>query len=383
MGSVPLKYMGSKRSMLRNGLGDVLAAEAEAAPRIVDLFCGAGSVSWFAATELGKVVRACDLQLYAVTLVNAVVRRTSVTGVRHLEETWICKAKRSRARLDGWREAKDLDSREHEVLSWRRDAQALCSESVSARSVVSKYYGGHYFSPTQALSLDALRRSLPKRKGQRELCLAATIIAASKCVAAPGHTAQPFKPTSGGSKYLEEAWRRDPFHYAREALRMLAAMHARVLGNATVWDANRMAGWVRHDDLVFVDPPYSDVQYSRFYHVLETIARGSCSPVDGVGRYPPQRERPVSAYSRKTESKAALRSLLTKLAEKECKVIVTFPDTVCSNGLSGDDIAEVAAQMFRIRRRSIQSRFSTLGGSSENRGGRLERSELMLILESY
>ena len=377
-----MKYMGSKRSMLRNGLGEILAAESKTTSRVVDLFCGAGSVSWFAATELGKVVRACDLQLYAVTLVNAVVRRTSATDGRRLAETWLSRARRSRARLAGWRDARQLDTGGHDTPVWRREAQILCAEAVCESSVVSRRYGGHYFSPTQALALDAMRRSLPEKRGQRELCLAATIIAASQCVAAPGHTAQPFKATTGGSKYLAEAWSRDPFRYAKQALTMLCTLHSLELGLATVWDANRMADWVKDDDLVFVDPPYSDVQYSRFYHVLETIARGSCSTVDGIGRYPPQWERPVSAYSRRTESMAALRSLFAKLANKGCKVIVTFPDAKCSNGLSGGDIARVAAQRFRVRRHSVRTRFSTLGGTLESRGGRLDRSELILILEA-
>ena len=46
-----MKYMGSKRTMLLNGLGTLLKAEMPKHDRVVDLFCGAGSVSWFAAVE--------------------------------------------------------------------------------------------------------------------------------------------------------------------------------------------------------------------------------------------------------------------------------------------------------------------------------------------
>ncbi|MCB9133375.1 MAG: DNA adenine methylase [Anaerolineales bacterium] len=34
----------------------------------------------------------------------------------------------------------------------------------------------------------------------------------------------------------------------------------------------QIAATLNNNDLVFVDPPYSSVQYSRFYHVLETVA---------------------------------------------------------------------------------------------------------------
>ena len=80
-----MKYMGSKRWMLKNGLGDILRREAEPASRVVDLFCGGSSVSWFVATELKKPVIACDLQQYATTLASAVVKRkpSLPTSLRH------------------------------------------------------------------------------------------------------------------------------------------------------------------------------------------------------------------------------------------------------------------------------------------------------------
>ena len=63
-----MKYMGSKRVMLQDGLGEILRTEAESAARVVDLFCGSGVVSWFVATTLAKPVLACDLQRFATTL---------------------------------------------------------------------------------------------------------------------------------------------------------------------------------------------------------------------------------------------------------------------------------------------------------------------------
>ena len=96
------------------------------------------------------------------------------------------------------------------------------------------------------------------------------------------------------------------------------------------------------DDLVIVDPPYSSVQYSRFYHVLETIARGTCGPVSGQGRYPAINERPQSSWSNKGTSQFALKMLLEKLSVTGCTVIFTFPSSETSNGLSGNAIIETS-----------------------------------------
>ena len=377
-----MKYMGSKRGMLQNGLGDLLRGEAGLASRVVDLFCGGASVSWFAATDLKKPVIACDLQQYAATLAGSVVKRKKPTNASSVNELWLCRAAQARPRLKGWRLARELDAAALCTESWRRSAQELCSSDAAAKaSLIWRCYGGHYFSPTQALSFDAMLLALPDEDELRELCLAATIISASNCVAAPGHTAQPFKATPTAARYLREAWLRDPFHYARVALKGLCPLHAVNPGTAIVGDANQIARKLKPDDIVFVDPPYSGVQYSRFYHVLETIARGTCGEITGVGRCPPLQERPNSRYSRKGGSTQAIEDLLCILAANGCTVVLTFPQTECSNGLSGDGVEEMARQLFHVRRRSVKTRFSTLGGNTMNRTARKTSDELMLVLK--
>ena len=99
----------------------------------------------------------------------------------------------------------------------------------------------------------------------------------------------------------------------KKAVTKLISLKALSLGNAALGDANIVASEVRTSDLVFVDPPYSGVQYSRFYHVLETIARGSCEKVEGEGRYPPYSERPNSTYSRKSSALESIINLLQSL----------------------------------------------------------------------
>ena len=381
LGCGPMKYMGSKRAMLKNGLGEILIEEARSASRIVDLFCGAGSVSWFAAAKLRKQVIACDLQRYATVLAGAVVKRTR-PAKSQIVQRWLTRAIRIRSRLGGWHDAELLDANEECIRTWREASQELCaSQTVPRSAVICRSYGGHYFSPTQALTLDAMRRALPFGR-HRELCLAATIIAASCCAAAPGHTAQPFKATQSAARHLREAWLRDPFHYAKKALKELGPIYAVRRGKTFVNDANQIAANLRSNDIVFVDPPYSAVQYSRFYHVLETIARGSCSEVAGVGRYPPPSERPNSLYSRKGTSEKAISELLQSLAAHGCTVILTFPKSECSNGLSGEKIEDFARELFHVKRRSVTTRFSTLGGNSVNRTARSPSRELMLVLRS-
>jgi adenine-specific DNA-methyltransferase len=375
-----MKYMGSKRTMLLNGLGDLLVSEAKNHDRVVDLFCGASSVAWFAARQCRKPVLAVDLQTYATALAGAVIKRANPIDPKELEENWVKPARAFRSGLRHWSAAEKLDGSGLNIATWCKRARDLCSASNRSKSPIWSAYGGYYFSPTQAATLDALIRALPKGEPDRCVCLAATIIAASKCAASPGHTAQPFQPTRSAGSFLREAWERDPLSYANAALKAICPLHAKVKGTCKVADAVAVANRLRPRDLVFVDPPYSDVHYSRFYHVLETVARGTCGPVSGVGRYPPPTERPASEFSRKTRSLELLGKLLERLAKARCTVIFTFPAGECSNGLSGRKVVEGAGCWFKIESELFKTRFSTLGGNGTNRKPRHNSQEMILLM---
>ncbi len=366
--------------MLDNRLGQLLATEADSSSRFVDLFCGGGSVSWFAATTLGKQVLATDLQEFARVLAESVIGRTSRLSVNDIEREWLSRVVRSRSHVDAWGEAVVLDEALLPIEVWCRRARELCSRAEMVQQPICHAYGGHYFSPTQALSFDAMLRMLPKDQQMRSVCLAATIVAASCCAAAPGHTAQPFKANATAGRFLREAWCRDPLAYARRAVGRMSELCARRRGEALRLDANRLARSLGSSDFVFLDPPYSAVQYSRFYHVLETIARGCCGRVEGTGRYPPREERPTSLYSQPGSSLEKIRELLGLLSHNRCKVMLTFPAGQCSNGLSGSQVESEARALFRVKRYVVESRFSTLGGNLKNRVARKRAKEFILVM---
>jgi adenine-specific DNA-methyltransferase len=374
-----MKYMGSKRSMLANGLGKILRAETANANCFADLFVGSGAVAWYIAENTCCRVRAADLQLFAVSLAEAVITRKSVVDPESVWKAWYRDALRSSRRNCLFGEAERFDRTRWESARRRSvdDAREMC---LGSRGPITRAYGGHYFSPKQTLLLDALRRTLPTDPVGRSVGLAALICAASQCAASPGHTAQPFQPTKKGALFLFEAWRRDIASHVRSALQRICTKHAQATGTGTVCDAETLAGQLSKGDLAFIDPPYSGVHYSRFYHVLETIAHGSCGEIEGVGRYPAPKARPKSEFSIKSKSKDALERLLAILAERGVKAILTFPREETSNGLSGVIVEELATRYFSCKKTIVNGRFSTLGGNLENRKARIPAYEIILEL---
>lgn len=372
-----VKYMGSKRAMLGNGLGELLTRERAGAGRFVDLFTGSGSVAIYIAQKYKIPVLAYDLQKYSVVLADAVISRKAAINWKPLWDLWF---RRALNQLDADSVPKTTKLTQAIVADFRD----WCSNQSLP---ITKAYGGHYFSPEQAVWIDALRATLPDDMPDRTVALAALVQAASESAAAPGHTAQPLQPTRTAKPFLQRAWAFNIADRTKKAFEEISGRYAKEIGSAQVRDANEAATLLRKGDLAFIDTPYSGEHYSRFYHVLETIVNGECGEVSGVGRYPARDLRPQSKFSLKRESSTALDNLLETIASQGAKAILTFPDHECSNGLSGETVREIAQKHFNVLEKSVESDFSTLGGTrteGDNKPGRHPRQqakELMLVMK--
>jgi len=373
-----VKYMGSKRWMLKNGLGHLLVDRARHADRFVDLFSGTAAVSWYVAKHTNLPVLAVDLQMYSAVLARAVLGRTCELRSTALASEWIDRAAEMRLRAPLWREAAAFEAAVLKADDVQR-ARNLC---MGTDAILAQAYGGYYFSPEQAVTADSLITSLPIREPMRSTCLATLIWAMTRCVASPGHTAQPFQPTDTALPFIRESWSRDLLQACNDVLPLIAGQAARRQGSAIVGDALHVASRdVGPGDLVFLDPPYSAAQYSRFYHVLETVARGSCGVVGGAGRYPPFDERPRSLFSLRSQANGAVGSLLATLGQSGCGVVMTFPQHRCSNGIAGEELVSAAREWFEVDVTVVNSRHSTLGGNNTFRAARQVSSELILSLQ--
>lgn len=80
-------------------------------------------------------------------------------------------------------------------------------------------------------------------------------------------------------------------------------------------DANKLVKKIK-SDIVYIDPPYNSRQYSRFYHVIETLVHWDSRELFGVAMKP--KPENMSEYSR-GNAVNTFRDLVTNL---ECKFIV-------------------------------------------------------------
>ncbi|HRJ34250.1 MAG TPA: DNA adenine methylase [Fimbriimonadaceae bacterium] len=374
-----MKYMGSKRTMLEGSLGNILESNRPKEGIFADLFAGSGAVAWHMAEICKARVLAVDKQCYAKALAGAVLHRTrALRSASALWDEWARQSHRWLASAADFAEAQAL-----QAADWdgRPELSVVAARKFCKASdlPITAGYGGHYFSAWQSLCLDALRTTAPIDAEVGDTYVAAVVIAAAECAAAPGHTAQPFQPTTTASKYLFEAWRRDVFAHARRAFVGVASRHAVKQGASEVGDATEFAERLTAKDVAFIDPPYSGVQYSRFYHVLETVASGCKLQPEGVGRYPAHHERPQSDFSLKSKSLDAFTTLAKTIADRGARCILTYPSGQCSNGLSGESVLDVMATFFEIEIVTNRSIFSTLGGNGGTREARQRVQELIVV----
>lgn len=375
-----MKYMGSKRSLLSGELGRILTRASSKSDRFVDLFAGTAAVAHYVAERVHTPVIAVDLQRYSAILAASVISRTEPLDPQICAATWLKPAE----------EAVASDSQLEQLLraSTPLDVpSASAARSVSAASPhrLVRHYGGHYFSPHQALVLHHMLETLPGDREMRTLAHAAILEAASKCAAAPGHTAQPFTPSERLLPFIREAWARDPIEVARSAVMGLSLRSAKTAGEAHVMGAMDFAdGMLRDGDLVFCDPPYSDVQYSRFYHVIEGLALGGWAAVEGVGRAPARSLRARSEFSLRRTAATALNELLERISDSGGQVVMTFPAGETSNGLSGRRAVDLVGRYFHCSVLVVPHVHSTLGGAKTVdgalvRGSRRRLEELVIV----
>jgi hypothetical protein len=174
--------------------------------------------------------------------------------------------------------------------------------------LATAYYSNAYLGLAQSIAADGIRAAIDRRTqgGSRDLCLGALFLAVSSCCSGP-HFAQPPKlNTETAMKEVVEHRARDLFAEFAMIFRLLSTRDPRSRQIERIWNGDwrdaltafdaETAGHLGQSRAVYVDPPYTKLQYSRYYHVLNTLLRYNYPPCEGVGRYPPRSDRFSSKF---------------------------------------------------------------------------------------
>ena len=185
---------------------------------------------------------------------------------------------------------------------------------------VSDNYGGKYFRHEDAKLIGFIRESLEQEYNngeinEREYCIliASLLYSFDRCANTVGHYEAYIKGKEIRSEFIYE---------------LIEPIHSDNKIEIYRQDSNELAKSVVAD-IAFIDPPYNSRQYSRFYHVMETITKWEKPTLSGTAMKPP--EENMSDYCRNT-APTVFAELIGSLRVKY--IVVTYNNTYDSKSSS-------------------------------------------------
>lgn len=314
-------YMGSK-AVLAGQLLDIVEALEAPDTTLVDLMCGSGAMAGAFARHYPTV--ASDAQEFCMLLGliqgGGMTRARSVT----IAEQVIQDARRLYHTLTDQqlKQITDEDQLLNSELSqavhndvvrglqarasiWEQDhlgSETAVIDAWEHGMLLSHLYAGVYFGYRQAAELDCLRQAIEALhdESDRRWALGALVCAASACAYTyGGHFAQPKLDISLDGKQrgdLAEALQQRSLSVTHEFFVRFTSLadeseqvkhQVKLVAGPWQTALETLARHQVNDQIcVYVDPPYTRDEYSRYYHVLEAIVRYQPQAVSGKGRLP-------------------------------------------------------------------------------------------------
>jgi adenine-specific DNA-methyltransferase len=376
MSAIGISYMGTKRELA----ADVAGVIAEAKPgRLLDAFAGMGAVAHAVGTS--RPIWVNDVQRFA-----QIVGRCIFTAREN---------PRPRAAIE--QITKDYYNANLEVLENKnRGLMTLSNKATTALSfddmekelvAAPKFeiercdyscfletYGGGFFSFHQAAQIDSVRSALDKALSAKSISydqwrwgIVSLGRACLKVANTPGHFAQFLRPSASNFRRVQKQWQRDIWEEwlnGFDILRPVGTARWRYENIATNEDSLLLLTKHHTSDIsvVYCDPPYTADQYSRYYHVWETMINYDYPETTGAGRY--RSDRFTTPFSIKTKCIGAMRDLIEKVSNKGADLVLSYP----TNGLlyeAGENPIDLLQEKYKKVELKIdlEHKHSTFGAS--------------------
>lgn len=201
--------------------------------------------------------------------------------------------------------------------------QNLDKDSLE-ENYVSENFGGKYFELGDSKAIGYIRQDIEDSKNDlndREyaILIASLLYSFDKCANTVGHYEAYFK-----NKIIERSFK---YELISPYNTITKNKEVKIFRN----DANNLAQNIKAD-IVYIDPPYSSRQYSRFYHVLENITKWEKPKLFGSALKPAPEN--MSEYC-SSSAKLAFKDLVSKL---NCKyIVVSYNNTYNSKSKSSEN----------------------------------------------
>lgn len=220
------------------------------------------------------------------------------------------------------------------------------------RNYFSANFSGKYFSERSAKAIGMIREAIEENSyhfnsREKAIVLSSLLYSSDRIANTVGHY---------------EAYRKGVSEFKEFDFRLISPSRNQ---KAEIYrkDANLLAREIK-SDVVYIDPPYNSRQYSRFYHVLETLTKWDKPILEGVALKPPTEN--VSEYC-KVGAAEALEDLVANL--NTSLIIVSYNNTYTSkssssrNKISLEEITSILKAKGKTRTKKIPHKHFSAGNT--------------------
>lgn len=283
-----IRYMGNKGKLL-DFVIPIIEKNCKPGEIVCDLMCGTSSVG-YALSQRNRII-ANDFEYYSSVVAKALLQSRKVPS---------------------------LESAHSEI-----DKFYYSNLKEKTWSFFYQVYSDTYFSPRQCLQIDSLRYSIEKNRDTSYfIYLTCLMSAMCKAQSTPGHFAQFLKKDSPRVQPLR---RLDIYKLFFEKLADFKSLIPSQFNNEVYNMDYKDLFKTNNLNMVscfYLDSPYTFDQYSRFYHILETVCLYDNPSTDFKAKY--RKDRKQSDFCYKSKVLKEFENIIKFSSKNNSSLIISY-----------------------------------------------------------
>lgn len=345
-----VKYMGSKAEIIDYVVRGLNEVHTEGQP-VCDLFAGSSTLAGALRSNNIKFI-SNDIQSYSSIFTKTYLSKFDwnvyptaediVEEVENIVNVWIDKFNdywekadyNIEFNLESFNELEKFQQDLREDKNFNQLIKNSNNKDIVNYHLFAKEYSGTYWSFRQCIWIDAFRCIANKyidEEPLHNLILSCTMYAMAYNSQSTGHYAQYRKAEKDSSmndiliyrrKTLKELFKRK-FNEIKENI-----INNRCNVETYSLSYEECINQIDSGTLVYADPPYCSVHYSRFYHVLETFVKYDYPKIRYGGRY--RTDRHQSPFCILTKVRNAFKDMFINLKENKCELVLSYSNSSTS-----------------------------------------------------
>lgn len=378
-----LNYQGSKKNIL-DFIHENTNRFLDDGSTILDIFSGTSSVGYSFKNKYR--VFANDCELYAFVIAKALLS-SDYMDFDKIKDQFVLYYNENIDRQQSI--YKDYANEEKELLknnstdklielydriptTWNK--KSIIIPNHKSFELFTTYYSTTYFGVAQAMQIDSIRYAISKFSFDKIYFAMMTSLyyAMKECVfSKDGHMAQPLDSVKNESRLLKQRKKSilDSFIIKIKEFSSEHFVNSSKINNAFNYNFSDLLkiDEIKNDvTFIYADPPYTDMQYSRYYHLLNTVTSydyPELTQKNGVyakGLYSEQRFQ--SKLSRKSQCLDSFSELIefSKAYKKDLAVSFAYPIDLDSQKsdryvMNIDDLINKCSEIFGSSKTEVVS----------------------------